>query len=186
MTAWIVLAAALGAVAVSGYLLTVTGALTLDVGVGRRLRPLGPRTLSIAAPRQLVFDEIAVAYLSVNPPRALRGKVSVLERGTDIVVAAHRTPFRPFTAVTVESVRFERPERVSFRLLRGPVPFVRERFGLAEREGKTELVYSGELGTDFWWLGAAWGIAVAAVWVRTVERSLAELKESAERKARRT
>jgi hypothetical protein len=45
-----VLAAAGGGV-VAGYLGLVTGAVTLDVGVGRRARPLGPQTVSIAAPR---------------------------------------------------------------------------------------------------------------------------------------
>jgi hypothetical protein len=184
-TIWL-LAAVLGALALlaaAGYVLAVTGALTLDTGLGRRVRPLGPLTVSIAAPRQLVFEQIAVPYLSPQPPRALREKVSVLERGGGMVLAAHRTRVGLLTAVTVETVLLEPPSAVSFRLLRGPVPHVVERFDLAEREGHTELRYTGELGTDFWVLGRIWGNAVARTWSRAVAASLEGVRDSAERLA---
>ena len=84
----------------------------------------------------------------------------------------------------METVRFEPPGRISFRLLRGPVPHVTETFVLEEAGEGTELVYSGELGTDLWALGAAWGGLVARSWERTVAESLAEVKEEAERRAR--
>ena len=42
-----------------GYRLVVGGELTLDTGLGRRIRPLGPLTFAIAAPRETVFDVIA-------------------------------------------------------------------------------------------------------------------------------
>ena len=41
--------------AAAGYVLVVRGALTLDVGLGRRRRPLGPIRVSIAAPRETVL-----------------------------------------------------------------------------------------------------------------------------------
>ena len=41
------------------YRLLARGALTIDIGVGRRLRPLGPLTWTISAPPELVFDVIA-------------------------------------------------------------------------------------------------------------------------------
>src|SRR6516225_5275448 len=47
----------------TGYALVVRGALTLDLGIGRRTRPLGPITLTIAAPPETVFDVIAAPYL---------------------------------------------------------------------------------------------------------------------------
>jgi hypothetical protein len=59
--------------------------------------------------------------------------------------------------VTVETVRFTRPERVDFRLVRGPVPHVVESFMLSEHDAGTRLVYEGELGTDLWALGQRWG-----------------------------
>src|SRR5205807_8450453 len=114
----------------AGFGLLAAGKLTIDTGVGRRLRPLGPLTVTMAAAPETVFDVIAARYLG-RTPRALRAEVEVLERGTDMVVAAHHTRVGGgLTATTVESVRFERPRAVTFRLLRGPVPHVTERFAL--------------------------------------------------------
>jgi len=117
-----------------GYVLVVRGALTLDLGLGRRLRPLGPLRMSIAAPRETVFDVIAAPYLG-RTPRALGAELDVVEHGSDMVLARHFTPLSAgLTATTVETVRFERPERVAFRLVRGPVPHVLETFELREMD----------------------------------------------------
>jgi hypothetical protein len=164
------------------WALVVRGSLNLDLGVRRRLRPLGPITLRLAAPRESVFDVIAAPYLG-RTPRALRSKLDVLERGEDVVLAAHHTPAYGLTATTVETVRFERPERVHFRLVRGPVPHVRETFELHEVADGTELVYSGELGTDLWLAGQLWGTAVARTWEATVRSSLEGIRAEAERRA---
>ncbi len=110
------------------------------------------------APRELVFDVICAPY-DARASRAMQAKVKVLERGQDMVLAAHYTPFRGgLTATTVETVRFSRPERVDFRLVRRPVPFVVEAFCLEERDDVTLLRYDGELGTDLWGLGNRWGL----------------------------
>lgn len=164
-----------------GMLLVARGTLTLDTGWGRRTRTLGPQVVRIAAPRQLVFELIAAPY-GIDPPRAFRDKIEVLDRGRDMVLAAHRTKIGRLTTVTVETVTFTSPERIGFRLVRGPVPFVVEQFTLRELEGRTltELEYTGELGTDGWALGAAWGARVAGRWEDAVARSLAELKSAAE------
>ncbi|MGC9539612.1 SRPBCC family protein [Streptomyces sp. UG1] len=171
-----------GAAAV--YLGLVTGALSVDVGVGRRIRPLGPQTVDIAAPREVVFDVVAGPYLR-RTPRAMRQKLNVLERGSDLVLAEHFTPVAGgrLTTVTVETVRFTRPERIDFRLVRGPVPQVTESFVLGEHGAGTRLVYEGELGTDLWRAGAWWGEKVAVRWEATVAGSLASVKEEAERRA---
>jgi hypothetical protein len=166
-----------------GYVLAVRGALTLDLGLGRRLRPLGPLCVRIAAPRETVFDVIAAPYLE-RTPRALGAKLDVLEHGSDMVLATHFTPLSAgLTAATVETVRFERPERVAFRLVRGPVPHVLETFELRETEDGTELEYRGELGTDLWRVGSWWGELVARPWVRTVTESLSGIRTEAERRA---
>ena len=166
-----------------GYSLIVRGALTVDLGLGRRLRPLGPLRLRIAAPRETVFDVIAEPYLG-RTPRALGAKLEVLERGSDMVLAAHFTPLGAgLTATTVETVRFERPELVAFRLLRGPVPHVLETFTLQQTERGTELEYRGELGTDLWRLGSWWGELVARRWERTVAESFSDIRAEAERRA---
>ena len=55
----------------AGYVQTVRGALTLDLLIGRRVRPLGPIVISIAAPPETVFDVVSAAYLG-RTPRAMR------------------------------------------------------------------------------------------------------------------
>ena len=174
-------------VAAVGYVGLVTGACPLDLGIGRRVRPLGPQQLEMAAPRELVFDVIAEPYLG-RTPRALADKLRVLERGGDMVLAAHFTPLGGrlgLVAQTVETVRFTRPERVDFRLVRGPVPHVVEAFDLSEQAGGagTRLAYSGEIGADLWGLGQRWCELVAARWEQTVAASLAAVKAEAERRA---
>jgi len=109
----------------------------------------------------------------------------VLERGQDMVLAAHFTEIRGLVATTVETVRFEPPSHVHFRLVRGPVPHVVEQFLLSETEEGTELEYRGELGTDLWALGGWWGAAVARQWEAAVESSLGAVKLEAERRATR-
>ena len=164
-----------------GYVLVVRGALTLDLGVGRRVRPLGPMQVQIAADPETVFDIIAAPYLG-KTPHAMEDKLRVLERGTDMVLAEHFTHVgRGQTAVTVETVRFERPHTITFRLVRGPVPHVIETFDLQPSDRGTAFTYSGEMGADFWALGAWWADQVAAKWEKTVAASLAAVKDEAER-----
>jgi hypothetical protein len=164
------------------YRLLARGALTLDTGIGRTLRPLGPVEFAVAAPREVIFDVIATPYLD-RTPRALRSELDVWERGSDMVLAAHFTPVRCGVASTVETVRFRRPERVDFRVVRGPVPHVVESFLLESIDGDTRLTWQGELGTDFWTLGAWWGKRVARQWERAVRRSLEAIAAEAERRA---
>jgi hypothetical protein len=167
------------------WVLVVRGFLTLDLGLGRRYRPLGPLRFSIRAPRDVVFEVVSAPYLG-RTPRALRSKLEVLERGEDVVLAAHHTRAYGLTATTVETVRFEPPERVHFRLVRGPVPHVVEQFELHETADGAVLEYTGELGTDLWMLGSWWGAAVARTWEATVESSLRAVAEEAERRSKRT
>jgi len=170
------------AAAGGGYVLVVRGALTLDLGVGRRIRPLGPIERAIAAPPETVFDVIAAPYLG-RTPRAMHDKLRVWERSSDMALAAHLTTVGRLTTTTVETVRFERPHRISFRLLRGPVPHVVETYELGATPDGTEFVYSGELGTDGWSLGQWWGDRVAAPWERAVATSLDSIQAEAERRA---
>jgi hypothetical protein len=86
---------------------------------------------------------------------------------------------------TVETVGFERPERIRFRLVRGPVPHLSEAFELAETGVGTELTWTGELGTDFGAIGERWGSLVARAWQAAVAESVAAVKAEAERRARR-
>ncbi len=148
------------------------------------MRPLGPFGVEVAAPAETVFDIIAAPYLG-RTPRAMSGKLKVLERGTDMVLAEHYTPVHGgrLTAATLETVAFDRPRRVRFRLVRGPVPEITEEFTLTEDDGKTRLDYSGELGTDFGAAGQLWADRVAAAWQAAVRSSFKSIKAEAERRA---
>ena len=177
-------AAALGGGVAGIFALLARGSITVDLGIGRSFLPLGPLTIQIAAPRELVFDIIAAPYLR-RTPRALESKLHVVERGQDMVLAAHFTQVGGFVATTLETVRFEPPSRIHFRLVRGPVPYVVEQFLLDETGGRTELEYRGELGTDLWALGRWWGERVARRWEAAVRASLESVKTEAERRAAR-
>ena len=64
----------------------------------------------------------------------MAGKVQVLQRGTDMVLAEHYTPVHRGrrTAATLETVTFDRPHTIGFRLVRGPVPYITEQFALTD------------------------------------------------------
>jgi len=181
----VVAAAAAGGLAGAGYYLVVSGKVTVDTGWGRRVRPLGPFGVQIAAPAPVVFDMIAAPYLK-RTPRAMAGKLRVLQRGADMVLAEHYTPVHHgrLTAVTLETATFDRPRTIGFRLVRGPVPYLTEEFTLAEHDGMTTLGYSGELGTDFGTAGQWWATRVAAAWEAAVRSSFAGIQAEAERRAR--
>lgn len=159
-----------------------SGKVTVDLGIGRSILPLGPVTWRIAAPPDVVFDVIADPYLK-RTPRALQEKLSVWERGANMALAAHVTQTPIGATTTLETVRFDRPTRIDFRLVRGPVPHVRESFDLKPGETGTELTWQGELATDLWAAGRWWGTKVAAVWETTVRASLDAISAEAERRA---
>lgn len=177
----LVAAGALGVAVRVGYRLAARGELTLDLGLGRRRQPLGPLVQEIAASPEVVFEVIAAPYLG-RTPRALADKLEVWERGSDMVLATHFTEVKCGTTTTLETVRFQRPHRIDFRLVRGPVPHLSEAFLIDENERGTALTWQGELGTDGWALGAWWGGRVAGAWTRAVQASLDEIKTEAERR----
>lgn len=180
----LVVGAAVGGAAKT-FDMILRGAITLDLGIGRSFRPLGPLTWTIAAPPELVFDLFAEPYLG-RTPRALQEKLEVWERGTDMALAAHFTPLRSnVRATTLETVRFDRPSRIDFRLVRGPVPHLKESFRLNAVAPGTELVWQGELGTDLWAVGRWWGAWIARLWETVVRSSVASVTAEAERRAGR-
>jgi len=160
--------------------------MTIDLGWGRRTSELGPLKAEIVAQPEVVFDVVAAPYLG-RTPRAMADKLLVVERSDDMVIAEHYTPVLGgrMTATTVESVRFDRPHLIHFRLLRGPVPLVTETFEFkSANDGEsTEFVYRGELTTDLWSLGAWWGRIVSKRWEAAVSDSLQSIQTEAERRA---
>ena len=124
---------------------------------------------------------IAGPYLG-KTPRALADKLQVWERGSDMVLAAHFTKVKCGITTTLETVRFQPPDRVDFRLVRGSVPHLVESFLLTASESDTELRWQGELGTDLWTIGQWWGGRVGQTWTHAVRMSLHELAAEAERR----
>lgn len=175
-------AATLGGVVYGTYVGLVTGRITVDLGVGRRTRPLGPLVVDIYAPPEVVYDAATAPYAE-RRPRAIQEKVHILGRTDRMVLAAHHTPVgKHLTAVTVETVTLDPPQRIDFRLLRGPVPHVAETFALEPTPTGTRLTYTGQLGTDLGRLGSLWGDLVAHSWIHAVETSLAAIKTESERR----
>ena len=70
--------------------------------------------------------------------------------------------------------------RISFRLVRGPVPHVTETYELRETSQGTEFTYAGELGADLWRLGEWWADRVAGHWEHAVSVSLERIQLEAE------
>jgi hypothetical protein len=63
-----------------GYCPAITGKLTIATRSGRRVRPLGPSGVEIAALASTVFDVIAPPYLGCTP-RAMVGKPQACSAG---------------------------------------------------------------------------------------------------------
>ena len=183
LTTLVAAGAGVGAGGAVTYVGLVTGRLSLDLGVGRRTRPLGPLVVDIAAPREVVYATATAPYAE-RRPRAMQDKVQILERGDGMVLAAHRTPVGGgLVAVTVETVTFTPLESIGFRLVRGPEPYVAETFALEETQSGTRLTCTGELGTDLGALGQRWGDVVAGSWVATVRESLETIRTESERRS---
>lgn len=159
------------------------GGITVDLHVGRRRRDLAPIRTAVAAPPEIVFDVIAQPYLG-RTPRAMAAKLEVLERGRDFALAAHHTTVNArIAATTLELVTFERPHRIAFRLLRGPVAAASESFVMRPCDDGTEFEYSGFLEADFWALGTWWLTALAPRWERSVQSTVDSVCSEAERRA---
>jgi hypothetical protein len=184
-TAWVaagVVAAILIAGSATGFLLLAMGRLGLDLDWGRSRHELGPIVVDIDAPRELVFEILEAPYVG----RARAEGIEVLDRGEDLVVASHLTKVHFYTARTVEVIGFERPARIRFRHLHGPVPHAVEAFELTEQRGRTSLRYSGELGIDFFVLGRIAGRRwVVPQWERVVRTHLDDVGERATARAAR-
>ena len=165
------------------FLLLAMGRLSLDLGWGRSIHPLGPITMRIEAPREMVLEMITAPYVGRTPSRS---GIEVMARSERLVVASHRTKVHFYEARTVEVIEIEPPNRVGFRHLHGPVPHAVERFELAEEGGGTGIEYGGELGIDFFVLGRLaarhW---VRPQWERVVREHLEDLKRRAEERATR-
>ena len=137
------------------------------------------------APPDVVFDIVAGPYLG-KTPHSLADKLQVVERGSDLVVADHYTPILGgrFVVTTRETISFEPPHRIAFRLLSGPVAAVEEEYLLAGTDSGTEFTYRGTLASNLPFLGGWWARANARTWTAAVRASLDEVAAEAGRRYR--
>jgi hypothetical protein len=113
----------------AAYRLLTSGALTIDLGVGRRPPPLGPRCAgdrgaakcglrrgcrSLPRPDDAALDCRQARCVGARQRHDGRGSLHARE------VRVHTT--------TLETIRFQRPDRIECRLVRGPVPSGARRF----------------------------------------------------------
>jgi hypothetical protein len=141
----------------------------------------------MAASPETVFDVIAAPYLG-RVPRAMSDKLRVVERGRDLVVADHFTPLLGgrLIATTRETVAFEFPRRIAFRLLSGPVAGVQEEYLLEPAEDGTRFTYQGSLWSNLRVGAAPWARLNARTWTDVVSASLSDIATEAERRAAAT
>jgi hypothetical protein len=170
---------------IAGYLVfrgLLSGAVSLDLGIGRTTHPLGPRSIHISAPPEVVFDVMAQPYLGSGAGSG--DGVRLLAATSEMVLAAHRIPLPDGrVAGTVETVTFTRPERIEFQLVRGPVAHAAETYRLSPREAATHVEYTGVVSADLWALGRLWSRLVVQRWEAVVGEFLETVKAEAEGQA---
>ncbi len=97
----------------------------------------------INAPRELVYQTLSAFG---------RGKVKfdnnessrVICRDGDTIIAEFVTKAGPFRYKSIEKVTLEKPERIAFEHLSGPLAYVQEEFVFNDLDGNTELIHNGE------------------------------------------
>jgi hypothetical protein len=183
-------AATVGAgVAAAGYVGLVTGACPLDLGLGRRVRPLGPQLVEMAAP--------ASWSSTSSPSPTWVGPRGRWPPSSGCWNAAATWCWRLTSPPWVGGWGWSpdggdgpvHPARAG-RLPAGPRAGSPCGGGLrAQRAGRwagTRLAYRGEIGADLWRAGQYWCALVARRWEQTVAASLAAVKVEAERRATST
>jgi hypothetical protein len=114
------------------------------------------RAFSCGVDRALLPDGLIAN--EVKALVATKANFRLVAMARSLVLGGSPHPRPQITVVTVETVQFTAAKRVDFRLVRGPVAYVVERFELREREpATTALSYEGELGSDLLVAGAMVG-----------------------------
>lgn len=129
----------------------------------------------VRAPQELCFEVVAAAG------RKLRD-VSDTEK-----IVEFRTKNRGREVITVERLLLERPNRITYEWLEGPLPEVSETISFSYADGATTLTYAGSFAVR----GGALRRLIGRLWIkpvfdRLVREHLEEAKDIAERRAARS
>ncbi len=140
---------------------------------------IGPITVSIEAPRYLVFQVLH----SLGDARESDEAARVVHEDESRRVVEFRRKVNGKTVRLVEEIVYDPPERVTFQHVEGPYPEMHEEMTLEDESGKrTTLTYQGAFATDAPFLGRLFNrLFVRPTYTRQVLGNLQRLKEAAER-----
>lgn len=152
------------------------------------LVPLRPHTVSINAPRELVFQMLS--YFGRGKPFGNNSESSrIIKRDGNRLTVEFVTETEVGTYTTVEEVRLYPPKRITFRHMSGPLRYASEEFTLEEVDARcTNLTHSGEfVWRDmplFGWLGGV--LYIRPLFERAMVKHMAQIKQAAEARAARS
>lgn len=137
---------------------------------------LSRQAITVAAPRELCFDVVATAGRKLED-------VSETEK-----IVEFKSDYLGRAVTTIERVVLERPDRISYEWLEGPLPEVRESISFREQpDGATELIYDGWFapgrGVVGWLVGR---FKIKRIFDQLVREHLDQARELAERRAARS
>ncbi len=145
--------------------------------------PLPTLGIAIEASPALVFQLVAAVGQGRDATHA-----RVLRRPSpEVAIVEFTTRVLGRQVRTLEEVRFYPPDRITYRLLRGPLPAVNEEFRVESRDGGTMLVYRGTFEAHPPWprtvldrLLVPW-LYRSAVW-----KSMLDIKRAAEERQKKS
>ncbi len=139
--------------------------------------------ISIAAHQDLVFQLISAVGQGSDAAHA-----RVLERPSrDRAIVEFTTSVFGRHVRTEEEVQFLPPDRITYRLLRGPLPQVEEEFRLDPAKNGVILRYSGSFVAHEPWPRTVFDrLVVPWIYRRAVWKSMQGIKQAAEERQRKS
>lgn len=139
--------------------------------------------LEIAARPELVYQMIAAVGQGPDAAHA-----RLIERpAADRAIVEFTTRVLGRTVRTVEEVGFHPPGRITYRLLKGPLPLVEEEFLIEPAGEKTRLRYHGTFTPHQpWWRAAFDRLVVPRIYRKAVWASMKQVKLAAEERQRKS
>ncbi len=144
------------------------------------------QNLLIAAPQALVWE--LITYVGRGQIPGSKNRANLVERKSDrLLVAEFITHTDKKTYTTLEEMRLFPPDRIVYRHLTGPLPYVKEEIKLiASGEYETQLLYRGEFRTKSI-LGYVLGpLYIRPLFDRLAREHLEEIKGASEARASRS
>ncbi|MEE9247328.1 MAG: hypothetical protein V3U79_01350 [Dehalococcoidia bacterium] len=148
---------------------------------------LTPQTLVIKAHRELVFQMMSTIGKGKLPGSAAMSS-KLISRNGNTIIAEFYTREGHKTYTTLEEIVLYKPERITYRWLKGPIKYVSEDFRFLETEdGGSVLAYRGEFDMKIpifgWLIGRFY---IKSKFERVVLEHMEEIKSAAEARAARS